>query len=226
MKSSKFKRLTLAVAALTASAICAQAATISPASGLDLTRNVTESNAVQVFSEAAGVTVGAGAVKVDYVVGSNLAIGATATGFDDLAGTGLSLAAGTYDSYLVHFDPLNGGSISASVVDFGSRIVALILTNSSVSGNIQLLKLSDATFGTAAIYDSHIGRRTESTDTFMLTNASTLSLNLLTNSSHVDNIRVLTEVAAVPLPATLPLLLAGFGGLMLSRRKRRESILR
>lgn len=203
-------------AVLACTAFSAQAATISAATGLDLGRGDTESNTLQVFSEAQGVVVAGGAVTVDYLVGANLSVGDTASGVSTFS-SGQSLTAGTYNSFLVHFDPMSAGSISNIAIDFGETIVGIIVSN---SGSSKLLNSTDGLFGTAAAYDDHLGRRTEDSDSFVFTNGTTLTFSLGTNATHIDNIRVLTEVAAVPLPASLPLLVAGFAGLGLIRRRR------
>lgn len=210
----------IAISAIAMAASVASAnASIVPAAGFDLTRNTTQSAAVQVFSEQTGVTVGSNAVTLDYLVGGNLNVSDTATGVSNFT-SGQSLTAGTYDSFLVHFDPVGAGSAVNIAIDFESTIVGIIVSN---AGSSQLLNLSDAIFGTAAAYENHIGRRAEDSDTFSLTNASTLTFNLSTNANHIDNIRVLTQVTAVPLPASLPLLLAGFGGFAALRRRSRNT---
>lgn len=209
-------KMTLAAAALIGSAVSAQAVTVSSAAGQDLTRNVTQANELQIFTEATGVTVGAGDVTVDYLVGTNLNAGDTASGVD-LFASGQALTAGTYDSFLVHYDPTGRDALTATF-DFGATIVAIILSNGSSQ---TLLEASDAIFGTAAAYDDSIGRRTESGDSFTLVNGTTLSFDLGTNANHVDNIRVLTQadVAPVPVPAAGLMLLTALGGAAALRRR-------
>lgn len=216
----------VAAALLTAGAV--QATTITSAAGADLYRGVTESDDAQVFSEQTSVDISTvtGGVEVDYLLGVNLMEGAYAWGRNDLAaGQSETLMTGVFDSYLVHFDPdISSGkfSISDVQIDFGTDIVALILSN---SGTSKLLLDSDATFGTAARYETHKARRAENNDKLSVT-GSVLTLETLTaNALWIDNIRVLTvaesTLAPVPVPASLPLLLVGFGGLFAASRRRR-----
>lgn len=217
---TKFTRkIAISAIALIASVASAQASTIL-AAGFDLSRNTTQDAGIQVFSEQTGVVVGADSVTLDYLVGGNLNISDNATGVSTFS-SGSFLTAGTYDSFLVHFDPIGAGSVDNIAVDFGSTIVGIIVSN---AGTSQLLNLSDVIFGTAATYDDHIGRRAEDNDSFSLTNASTLTFSLSANANHIDNIRVLTEVPAVPLPAGGLLLLSALAGTAaLKRRKKKRA---
>lgn len=217
MQSKYLKIAAVSVAALASTPAIASTVSGGAAAGLDLTRNVTQSNDVVVFSEATNVTVGSN-VTVDFLAGANLIEGVSTPGIDTFS-SGQTLTAGTYDSYLIHFDPLAAGSIMGSW-DFGAKIVGIILSN---SGTQTLLNASDSIFGTAATYDTSLGRRVESNDSFILTGSSFLSFSLATNANNVDNFRVLTEVAPVPVPASALLLLTGFGAMGAMRRRRKAS---
>ena len=221
LKKENLMKAGLVAGLLMSAPFLAQAATISPASGLDLRNNAINSNSVQVYSEKSGVEIGSDMVTVDYLVGTNLQAGVSTKGVDTFT-TGLSLGAGTYDSFLVHFDPIVTGGDENRVIDFGADIVGLIVSNYSDNDGPRLLNLSDSIFGTAAQYENGSARRTERHDRFTLTNATTLTVSLFADKNLTDNIRVLvaSDVAPVPIPATLPLLLVGFGGFALLRRKR------
>ena len=211
---TKFRMLA-AASVVTLAAAPAFASTVSggSAAGLDLTRNVTQGADAVVYSEATGVTAGS-SVTVDFLVGTNLSVGVATSGIDTFA-SGQALTAGTYDSHLIHFDPNGRGSVLGSW-DFGATIVAIILSNNGVQ---TLLNDTDSLFGAAGTtYDDHLGRRTESDASITLISGTSLAFDLRTNANHVDNTRVLTEVASVPL-TTSALLLSGFGAMDVMRRK-------
>jgi len=193
-------------------------ATSAQASTINLMRNNTQSSAAVLFEEQSGVEVGMGDVMVDYVVGSNLAVGDTVKGVNNQKNP-LSLAAGTYDVSLIHFDPLVKGRSEGSFT-FAGSIVALILSN---KGSGKLLNLSDGTLGLTSTYtyESNSGRRSEKGDRFTLLDANTLAFRFNANSTHIDNVRVITTpLATMPLPAGMPFLLAGLGGFYVLRKYR------
>lgn len=199
----------------------ALAATVSPTETLpaDLRLGTVESASARLYAENTSVAVASQSVVVDFLA-SGLTPGTVNNGRSN-PGAGMYLGAGVYDSFLIHFDPDGGGTTSGAFT-FASNIVAIILSNGNSAANQAngRLNLSDAYFGgSGTTYEDHYGRRTESNDTFTLVSANQISFNLTTNATHIDNIRVLTEVAPVPLPAGALLLLTGFGGLALMRRR-------
>lgn len=227
---STIKTLMTAIAAVAAMTAMSQAATVSSADVLpaSLERGVTQGPQARLFAEQTGVTVAEGDVIVDYLA-SDLAFGDVNNGVTDFQ-SGFDLGSGTYDSFLIHFDPIGAGSTTGSFT-FAGDIVAIILSNGT--GNTDqtsprgLLNVSNDVFGVATTtYDSHVGRRAEGTpsgntgDTFVLVSAKELSFDLTTNQQHIDNIRVITQLAPVPLPAGGLLLIAGIGALALQRRRR------
>lgn len=217
------KKILALAATVAISAFGAQASTF------DFTQGASENRMPQLIAEATGVTVGDGDVTVDYAVGANLMVG------DDFSGTsqfsdGVALAGGTYNSYLIHFDPTNNTSrrMKEMTFTFAENIVGIILSNGAGTGNNadgvtdQLLNLSDRIFGLAgASYEQTISRRSENSDDMTLLTANSLFVNLATNNGYIDNIRVLTAApSVVPVPASLPLLLVGLGGIAALRRRK------
>ena len=227
-----YKAMVGAVALLSAGVVSAssvQALSVSAAEALpaDLTRNAYEGAGASLFKEKSGVTVADGSVTVDYLA-ADLTLGTTYTGVTNFS-SGSALGAGTYDSFLIHFDPdiARGNASTSGTFTFAGDVVALILSNgrgnkSKTSPN-GLLNVSDATFGDTT-YDTHVGRRAEGNtangDKLAMLSANTIQYSFTANSNHVDNIRVITEVAPVPLPAGAALMLTAIGGLVAFRRKK------
>ena len=217
------KTFVCGLAVLAASAFGAAATTV------DLSEGATQGPEAVLFAEQSGVSVGDGDVTVDYLVDVNLGIGQSVTGVTNFS-AGLELAAGVYDSFLIHFDPAGVPGATTQTFSFVGEIVAIILSNGAGRGNVadgvtpQLLNDSDAVFGSASVFETTLSRRSENTrgggDAFTLVDANTLTASFRTNGNFVDNARVITSVAPVPVPASLPLLLAGLGGLALMRRRK------
>ena len=116
-------------AAFALSALSAGAAT------LDFSEGGTENAEAILVEERKGVEFN-GDVIVDYVVGTNVVAGGSQfTGINNFAG-GLSLEAGTYDSYILNFDPLEAvRGTSSGQFSFAGNIVALIVSNGSGSNS-------------------------------------------------------------------------------------------
>jgi len=227
---SNIKTLISAIATVMAFSGMAQAATVSAAEVLptSLVRGEVQGPNARLFAEQTGVTVTDGQVTVDYLA-ADLTLGDVYNGVTNFV-SGSPLGAGTYDSFLIHFDPVGAASTTGSF-SFAGDIVAIILSNGS--GNTDqtspngLLNVSNGVFGVGTTtYESHVGRRAEgaplvnTSDTFSLISATEISFDLTTNAEHIDNIRVITQVAPVPLPAGGLLLIAGLGALALQRRRK------
>ena len=167
---------------------------------LDLSHGAVESNLIQGFSEDANVVINQ-AITVDFDIAS---VSTSLSGFDTEVGQGGgtgSLAAGTYNSYLLHFDPIGSGSAVNATFTFTGNILALIVS-------IDNLQATDGIFNSVTTDynsgDNVNGRRSESTDLFSFVgNVLTVSI-LSTNSTNVDHIRVLTVADPVVVDASAP----------------------
>lgn len=214
--SAILKNLALASVLALGAGSAAQAVTVDNGLivGNSLEEGATESNDVLVIREATQVATTA-TVQVDYLFGSNLQVGTGVTGID-LATSSQSLQAGTYNSYLLHFDPITQGGTEQSIsLGANERIVALIVSNRGLG---RLLNLSDDVFGLDGVsYANGVGRRSEDNDDITLTSANTILFDTFANSTNIDNVRVITQV--VPLPAGAALLLTGLVAFGAVRRK-------
>lgn len=173
----------------------------------DVSEGASQNANIQAFSEDINVLT-TDAIDVDYDVTD---AGAALTGFSSGNGGG-TLVAGTYNSYLLHFDPTASGTASDAVFTFAGNIVALIV-------NVDFLTATDSVFNSITTDfnsgDNVLGRRSENTDTFTFV-ANALTVNLLsTNATNVDHIRVITlaDAAEVSAPTTMMLILMGFAAL-------------
>lgn len=198
------------------------------AAPVSLVQGATEGATPIIVTEQQNLAVKGGQLDVDYLVGTNLSVGDTVGGVNNYSGA-IGLEGGVYDSFLIHFDPVGRPSSAvagSATFDFVGKVVALVVSNGSGSNATaaKLLNESDMVFGLPSYtYETNLARRSEANDLMTLVDATTLSVNFLTRNQYIDNIRVITEASAIPLPATLPLLLAGFGGLAAMRRKRRAA---
>ncbi|MEM8818994.1 MAG: hypothetical protein AAGE90_05645 [Pseudomonadota bacterium] len=205
------------------------------AAGLDLRRGATENPAPVGYDELQGIEVDSGQVQVDFLLGANLALGDTLTGFPLSVGpeAGLFLPFGLYDSHYISFDPPPGASgtfsdaAAPASFTFDGDIVAIITSNDGFGAADDRQSASDDEFGNAAFYPNGVSRRLEgSGDIITLSAVDTISINLLTVvGTNIDAFRVITQSvdgAEVPLPATAFGLLAALA--LLSSKRRRAAV--
>jgi hypothetical protein len=161
-------------------------------SAQDLSLNQTEANAVQKFDEKKTVSISANQVTVDRLIGDNMSIGVTITPPTNYGGTGRSLPAGFYNSYIFHLDGVGtSGSITRTgTLTFDEEIVALIYSN---SGSATLLNTSDPIFGLATAFDTNESRRLETNDRLTLVDLFTLDYSFRAGNNFTDNLRVITK---------------------------------
>ncbi|MGF1460322.1 MAG: hypothetical protein ACFBSG_15015 [Leptolyngbyaceae cyanobacterium] len=166
------------------------------AASLDLTEGSTENSFVVGFDELQGVSTTA-PVAVDYLIDA-CDVGQQFTGVNNPpSGSPLELELGVYDSHLLHFDPIGGGSVSTGTFTFDGDIVAII-------ANQEFLNRSDAVLVNAATYEKSLGRRTEDDDLFTVTTSRSITVDFFKVSSpYIDNLRVITKAKPVSEPAAL-----------------------
>lgn len=191
---------------------------LSGAVTTDLSHGASENNDIQGFEEDINVTLGT-AISVDYDISdaSN-----SLSGFNTNVGGGGgsgSLAAGTYNSYLLHFDPVGAGDIIEASFTFSDNIVAVV-------ASIDFLQATDSVFNSITTDfnsgDNANGRRSEADDLFSFI-GNTITLRMFsTNNANVDHLRVITSnesTQVVNSPVAISLFLLGLAGLSARRLK-------
>ncbi len=167
---------------------------------------------------------------------------------DLLTSTGLSgsLAAGTeVNSHFLHFDPVGTADIYdlvdvtlAGTITFDTPILALIWTGLT-DVDPDNLGLSDYLGAVGTTYGTNdVGRGAEMDDSFNFTtdisesrrdyitliDAYTISVDFYAHPIRADELRVVTAVSAVPVPAAAWLFGSGLIGLLgLARKKRKHN---
>jgi len=158
--------------------------------------------------------VGAGTVANGGAFGSNLPSPGTVT-------------RDVMDSYVVHFDQDNsvgsGGVSLNGTIRFDRPIIGVWFSSSGLSGSDTTWAPSGLTYGTFTARPFELGS-TPVTDRFNISSdLRTLTiLNVYINGNGTDQLRVLVN----PEPSSLALMglgLAGIGGLVLRRRRRRAA---
>lgn len=179
---------------------------------LDLRWGKTESNSLQAFNEQQNLYISENAVKVDYLVGTNLFFGQTFNGVNK-SKSGLYLGAGSYNSHLIHFDPLGTrtGQVKDQRFNFEESIVAIILGG-------EYLNASDLIFGSATTrYENSFSRKMEKHDFLYLENPYTLLLDKVSVGRYwIDDVRVITH--NVPEPSSWGLFGLGLLSLVCARK--------
>jgi MYXO-CTERM domain-containing protein len=130
---------------------------------------------------------------------------------------GPSLAAGVFDSHMIHFDAGQGVAVVQGSVSFSGTIIAVIYENNLLDISDGLLGAPGTTYATGDPFRSHSSALGASSYTVA---GNTISFTLWANSiaawpNNMAQLRVLTD--SVPAPGAVALLgLAGFVG----RRRR------
>lgn len=184
----------------------------------DLSQGASENSDIQGFEENINVTLGT-AISVDYDISdASNSLSGFSTNVGNGGGSG-SLVAGTYNSYLLHFDPVGAGDIIEASFTFSDNIVAVV-------ASIDFLQATDSAFNSITTDynsgDNVNGRRSEVDDLFSFI-GNTITLRLFsTNSANVDHLRVITSnesTQVVNSPVAMSLFLLGLAGLSARRLK-------
>ena len=131
---------------------------------------------------------------------------------------GPTLAAGVYDSHMIHFDASTGVAVVQGSVTFSGNIVAVIYENNLLDISDGLLGAPGTTYATGDPFRSHSSALGTSSYTVA---GNTLNFTLWANSfaawpNKMAQLRVLTD-GTVPAPGAVALL--GLAGLVGRRRR-------
>jgi len=131
---------------------------------------------------------------------------------------GPTLAAGVYDSHMIHFDASTGVAVVQGSVTFSGNIVAVIYENNLLDISDGLLGAPGTTYATGDPFRSHASALGASSYTVA---GNTINFSLWANSiaawpNKMAQLRVLTD-GTVPAPGAVALL--GLAGLVGRRRR-------
>lgn len=131
---------------------------------------------------------------------------------------GPTLAAGVYDSHMIHFDASTGVAVVQGSVTFSGNIVAVIYENNLLDISDGLLGAPGTAYATGDPFRSHASALGTSSYTVA---GNTLNFTLWANSfaawpNKMAQLRVLTD-GTVPAPGAVALL--GLAGLVGRRRR-------
>jgi len=176
----------------------------------DLVHNTTVFGGI----EKQNVTVAENQVWVDHLIGSG-DVGSTLWGVGDTTADHV-LPAGSYDSYLLYYNPVNTGHSGAVEFTFAGDILAIM------SGFRGLRDTNDEFAVSARQHWEYM----ETDDSFTITSANSLSSSgwWVGGSLHCDQLRVLTTPTSpgivVPEPCTMAFMASALAGLVGWRRRK------
>ena len=189
----------------------------------DLREGQFEGEIIFGFDELSKVEIPANTIAIDYIIADS-EIGMQFDGVIDPPVSPAYLPAGVYDSHILHYDTIGVANLTKTIADgtftFDSDIVAFIV-------NTTFLLASDPFFGVSTTtYEDDVTRRFDSAgqeggvaDQFTLVSRRSIHVDFLeVGTSHIDELRVLTN--AVPEPSSLFLAGIGFFGTGLFYRRR------
>ena len=139
----------------------------------------------------------------------------------DFGGSGSVISAGTtINSYFIHKDIVSGLNTLSGTATFDSLILGIIASPTLLSASDPILGLAGTTYPTGLDRrGTQVGEGGASADSITFS-GNTLTL-ISESSSRPDQLRVITAVSAVPVPAAVWLFGSGLLGLVaVARRKK------